>query len=114
MNARFPHPSSRNTGSNASRLPLDDAIPARDPAAVLADRACCCPAKPMVRVVLPPTPARLHEAELLMCGHHYFVSRRALASARAQVSELPGTPDDTAAWIRSATQAAQAGSANVR
>ncbi len=114
MNARFPHPSARNTGSDASSLPLDDAIPARDPAAGLADRACCCLARPMVRVVLPPIPARPHEAELLLCGHHYFASRQALAAARAQVGELPGTPDDTAAWIRSATQAAPAGSANVR
>jgi hypothetical protein len=54
----------------------------------------------MVRVVLPPTSARPRETDLLLCGHHYRVSRQALDAAHAQVSELPGTPDDTAAWIR--------------
>ncbi len=55
--------------------------------------ACCCPAKPVVRVVMPPTPARPHETELFLCGHHYRVSREALASARAMVSLLPGPAD---------------------
>jgi hypothetical protein len=114
MNARFPHPSASNPNSNAGGLPLDDAIPARDPAGALADRACCCPATAIVRVVLPSTPARRHQTDLLLCGHHYRISRQALAAARAKVSELPGTPDDTVAWIRSASQAASAGSANVR
>ena len=108
MNARFPHPSAGNTDSNAGGLPLDDAIPARDPAGALADQACCCPAKAIVRVVLPPTPARSHQTDLLLCGHHYRISRQALAAARAKVSELPGTPEDTVAWIRSASQAAPA------
>jgi hypothetical protein len=108
MTARFPHPSARNTDSDASRLPLDDAIPARDPVVGLAGRACCCPARAMVRVIMSPTPARPHETDLMLCGHHYRVSQRALAAARAEVSELPGTPDDTAAWIRSASQAAPA------
>ncbi len=114
MNARFPHPSAGNTDSNAGGLPLDDAIPARDPAGALADQACCCPAKAIVRVVLPPTPARSHQTDLMLCGHHYRISRQALAAARAKVSELPGAPDDTVAWIRSASQAAPARSANVR
>ena len=48
---------------------------------------------------MPPTPARLHETELLLCGHHYRVSRQALAAAHAIVAELPGVPADTTAWI---------------
>ena len=48
---------------------------------------------------MPPTASRPHEADLLLCGHHYRVSRRALEAARAAVRELPGTPDDVAAWI---------------
>jgi hypothetical protein len=60
----------------------------------LADRACCCPAQAMVRVILPP-----HETELLLCGHHYRVARQALTAAHATVCELPWTPRDTAAWI---------------
>jgi hypothetical protein len=65
----------------------------------LADRACCCPAQAMVRVILPPTAARPHETELLLCGHHYRVARHALTAAHAVVCELPWTPRDTAAWI---------------
>jgi hypothetical protein len=97
MNARFPYPSARN---NASELrPLDDAIPARGTSADPAGRACCCPAKAMVRVTMPPTQARPHHTDLLLCGHHYRVSRQSLAGAGARVRELPGTPGDTAAWI---------------
>jgi hypothetical protein len=65
----------------------------------LADRACCCPAQAMVRVILPPTATRPHETELLLCGHHYRVARQALTAAHAAVCELPWTPRDTAAWI---------------
>ena len=109
MNARF-SPSARNN-DNSANLPLDDAIPARDATADLAGRACCCPAKPMLRVLMPPTAARAHETELLLCGHHYRASRQVLAAARARVRELPGTPGDAAAWIRleSHTAAAQVG-----
>ena len=110
MNARFSHPSGRNN-DNAASLPLDDAIPARDATAGPAGRACCCPAKAMVRVLMPPTAARAHETELLLCGHHYRVSRQALATTGARVRELPGTPGDASAWIRleSHTAAAQVG-----
>jgi hypothetical protein len=87
MNTRFPHPSAKNNDSAAWR-PLDDAIPSRPPAG-LADRACCCPAKARVRVVMPPTAARPHQTDLLLCGHHYRVSRQALAAAHARVQELP-------------------------
>ena len=57
-----------------------------------ADPACCCPARPVVRVVMPATAARPHRTELLLCGHHYRVSRQALAAARAVVTEIPGMP----------------------
>jgi hypothetical protein len=65
----------------------------------LADRACCCPAQAMVRVILPPTATRPNETELMLCGHHYRVARQALTAAHATVCELPWTPRDTAAWI---------------
>ena len=48
---------------------------------------------------MPPTAARPYETDLLLCGHHYRVSRGTLAAARATVRQLPGTPADTAAWI---------------
>jgi hypothetical protein len=61
-------------------------------------QACCCVAWAVVRVVIPPTAARPHETELLLCGHHYRVSRAALAAAHAAVSELPES-DDPASWF---------------
>jgi hypothetical protein len=53
----------------------------------------------MVRVVMPPATGRPHETELLLCGHHYRVSRGALAAAHARVDELPGSSADAAAWF---------------
>ena len=49
----------------------------------LADRSCCCPARPVVRVLMPPTAERPHPVDLLLCGHHYLTSRAALAAADA-------------------------------
>jgi len=98
MNARFLHPSARGDTTAAPTAPggADSALtaPAGPPG-----RACCCPANAVVRVIMPPTAARPHEADLLLCGHHYRVSRPALAAAQATVRQLPGTPADTAAWI---------------
>jgi hypothetical protein len=51
----------------------------------LGDRACCCPARPVMRVLIPPAPARPHSADLLLCGHHYQASRAALATAGALI-----------------------------
>jgi hypothetical protein len=52
-----------------------------------------------VRVTMPPTQARPHETELLLCGHHYRATRAALAGAHATARALPGTSPDVAAWI---------------
>jgi hypothetical protein len=106
MNTGFPYSSARNNDGAASR-PLDDAIPSRRAPAGL-DRACCCPAMPMVRVAMPPTADRASETDLLLCGHHYRVSRQGLAAAGARVRGLPGTPGDTAAWVRLECRAAAA------
>jgi len=62
-----------------------------------ADRACCCQAEPVVRIVLPPTPARRHNTDLLLCAHHYRTARAALAVAEVAICELPGVPGDVAA-----------------
>ena len=67
--------------------------------AILTDRSCCCPARPVVRVIMPPTPTRPRTTDLLLCGHHYRVSRGSLAAAHAVVREIPGIPGETAAWI---------------
>ena len=51
----------------------------------LGDRACCCPARPVVRVLIPPASARRHSVDLLLCGHHYRASCAALAAAGAVI-----------------------------
>jgi hypothetical protein len=87
---RFLHRSIGDGG--AARAGHERIEPAPD--MVTIGRAGCCPARPVVRVIMPPTPARPHETELLLCGHHYRVSRKALAKAHASVCRLPG-PDGT-------------------
>jgi len=54
----------------------------------LADRSCCCPARPVVTVLIPPAVERPHPVDLLLCGHHYLTSRAALAAADAVAIEL--------------------------
>lgn len=86
MNARSLNPAHR--GNATSRPIHDDLI--ETPSAVTSSQACCCPARPAVRVTMPPTATRRHSTDLLLCGHHYRVSREALAAAHAIVTELPG------------------------
>jgi hypothetical protein len=105
MNTRFDQAS---PASSAAGL-FGDAVSAGPPSL---DRACCCVARAVVRVVMPQTSGRPHETELLLCGHHYRVSRDALVAARARVEELPGTAADATAWFhddraRSYTMVAQ-------
>ncbi len=95
MNAKFSHPA--NGGSSAPARIHDDTIEARQ--AVAVGSACCCPARPVVRVVMPPTATRPHRTELLLCGHHYRVSRRALATVNATATELPGVPGHALALL---------------
>ena len=93
MNARSPHPAGQAT--SAPVLLHDDTIQAGGP--VIVGHACCCPANPVVRVIMPATAARHHRTELLLCGHHYRVSRQALAAANATITEIPrpaGSPPD--------------------
>jgi hypothetical protein len=98
MNARFLHPSAHDDATVAQTAP-GGAASAISASAGPVSRACCCPANAVVRVILPPTAARPRETDLLLCGHHYRVSRRALAAAHATVRQIPGTPAETAAWI---------------
>jgi hypothetical protein len=37
---------------------------------------------------MPPTLARPHQVDLLLCGHHYRVSQQALAAAGARIEIL--------------------------
>jgi len=56
----------------------------------VAARACCCPARPVVTVVMPPTASRPHSADLLLCGHHFRVSQASLQAAGATVYDPIG------------------------
>ena len=69
---------------------LDDELPGPGSALSAADRACCCPARPVVTVVLPPAPGRPRRAGLLLCGHHYRASQAALRAAGAAVYDQAG------------------------
>jgi hypothetical protein len=51
-------------------------------------RACCCPGRPAVRVMMPPANGRRHPVDLWLCRHHYNASCAALALAGATVEEL--------------------------
>ena len=96
MNASFRQSSAGRVEGTAG---LFDAAAPHGPAASLADQACCCVARAVVRVVMPPTAARPHETELLLCGHHYRLSRAALSAAHASVDELAGHFADPSDWF---------------
>ena len=70
-----------------------------------APRACCCPGRPAVTVLMPPGLGRSHVTDLLLCGHHFHASRQALravgATAYDDAGHLvmgPGFPDEPADW----------------
>jgi hypothetical protein len=63
-----------------------------DPA--VPSQACCCPARPVVRVIMPPTADRTHPVDLWLCGHHYRTCLRALLAAGATVEDLTVTADE--------------------
>ena len=55
-----------------------------------ADRACCCPGRPVVTVVMPAVPGGGPPVDLLLCGHHYRVSQAALLAVGAAVYDADG------------------------
>ena len=61
------------------------------------ERACCCPSRPMVRVLMPATSARPYRVDLLLCGHHFRICQWALAVRGAVAQVLPGRRADTSA-----------------
>ena len=97
MKPRFLH-GGADGSAPGSGSPPPDPIPADSPAC-REDRACCCPAAPVVRVIMPHAAGRPHPVDLLLCGHHYRVSRRALDAAGALVRCLPGKADATQAAL---------------
>jgi len=105
MSGKFLHPSFTGRGASqaepsarpvAPRWRRGDSIDSR--AAWRSDRACCCPARPVVVAVMPPTRERRHPTDLLLCWHHYRVSRKSLAAVGAAVLDLHGVPVADDAW----------------
>ena len=54
------------------------------------DRACCCPSRPIVKILMPAVPGRPYRMDLLLCGHHFRLSQWTLATAGAVARILPG------------------------
>src|ERR1700756_4066613 len=97
MNMKFLSPPAAGNDAAAQQGGTAADIPAEPGGSI--GRACCCPARPAMRVIMPSGPLRPHSTEFLLCGHHYRVSLTALAAAGAVARELPGTPQDIASWI---------------
>ena len=81
-------------GPHAAEVSPPEDLRFTDPA--VPERSCCCPARPVVKVVMPPTADRPHPVDLWLCGHHYRASFAALVVAGARVEDL----DTAAAAVR--------------
>jgi hypothetical protein len=66
-------------------------------------RACCCPARPVVRAIMPPAAGRTHPVDLWLCGHHYRASLHALLVAGVTVEDLTLTAEQAEAYHAAAT-----------
>ena len=102
MKPRFPPADADRPAPETGGPPWDDILP--DSQVWRQDRACCCPGQPVVRVIMPPTPERRHSVDLLLCGHHYRVSRQALTAAGTRIENLPGKADAAAAALLGTVQ----------
>jgi hypothetical protein len=104
MVANYLHPRTTGHGQSAVRarqFPGRYGAPASVidwHAAQMAERACCCVAKPTVIAIMPPAAGRRYQVDLLLCGHHYRVSRQALAAAGATVLDIKGVPLAPGVW----------------
>jgi len=65
----------------------------------LADRACCCSARPSIAVILPPAAGRPHATDLLLCGHHYRAAEHGLTRAGALAFDSDGLPLTPESWL---------------
>ena len=83
-------PSAAHSDAGDRQRPEADASVIDWQALRIADRACCCPARPVVVAVMPPAPGRDHPTDLLLCGHHYRASRTVLDRAGAAIFDSAG------------------------
>jgi hypothetical protein len=84
---RFVH---RSVVARAERAKLAEELTELGMPLGITERACCCPARPVVRVVMPATAWRPDPVDLLLCGHHYRASQAALEAAGAAVYDHEG------------------------
>ncbi len=75
----------RRTATQADLARLADQVTEIGMVPGVGERACCCPARPVVRVLMPATATRPEPVDLLLCGHHYRASQAALRAAGAVV-----------------------------
>jgi len=80
--------------------PLEGSVIFTDPA--IPSRACCCPARPVVRVIMPPPAGSADPVDLWLCGHHYRASVEALGATGAIVEDLTGPADQEQAYYATA------------
>jgi hypothetical protein len=80
----------RSTVTRAERAKLAEELTELGMPLGITERACCCPARPVVRVMMPATACRPDPVDLLLCGHHYRVSRAALHASGAAVYDETG------------------------
>ena len=80
----------RRVVTAADRARLAEELAGIGMAIGLTERACCCCARPVVRVVMPATATRPEPVDLLLCGHHYRAGEPALRAAGATVYDEQG------------------------
>jgi hypothetical protein len=96
MKPRFPHHSEALVGvPDSAAAAADERIPPSPPEF----HACCCPGRPVVRVIMPTSVTRPRPIDLLLCGHHYRVSQEAITAADGTVQVLPERSADAAAAL---------------
>lgn len=93
MATKFPYKGIARRAGTRTRTAQDRAERTHGPPVpALADRACCCPAKPVVIAVMPIIGHDLSPVDIHLCAHHYRQSRKALAEAGAAVFDGSGLP----------------------
>jgi hypothetical protein len=90
----------RRTVTRVDRARLAEELAEIGMAIGVGEPACCCPARPAVRVVMPGTATRPKAADLLLCAHHYRVGEDALRAAGAVVHNKRGAVIMSAAGQR--------------
>jgi hypothetical protein len=78
------------TRHNGAAAGKDKMLPERAAPFSVTDQACCCPARPVVMVILPATADRPFPEDLLLCGHHFRVNESALRAAGALAYDATG------------------------